>query len=135
MRDELERHGRLDDVDVAVVTFARAKFLDGYRQHLDIPFSVLSDEHRDTYRAYGLGRGSLRRIYRPATIKKYAQLMRAGKKLRRPTDDTRQLGGDFVVGADGLLRFAYRPVAPDDRPAPADMIAALDSPPSREPAA
>ena len=37
-------------------------------------------KHRDAYRAYGLGRGSLRRIYRPATIKKYVQLMRAGQE-------------------------------------------------------
>jgi peroxiredoxin len=135
VRDELERHGRLDDVDVAVVTFARTELVDGYRQHLGIPFSVLSDEQRDTYRSYGLERASLRRVYRPATIKKYAQLMRAGKKLRRPTEDTRQLGGDFVVGANGRLRFAYRPVAPDDRPEPADLIAELEPPPSREPAA
>jgi hypothetical protein len=96
---------------------------------------VLGDEDREAYRAYRLGRGSLRQIYRPATIKKYLQLMRAGKRLRRPTEDTRQLGGDFVVGADGLLRFAHRPVAPDDRPAPADLIAAFDVPPSRDPAA
>ncbi|MEO8696824.1 MAG: hypothetical protein ABI658_25165, partial [Acidimicrobiales bacterium] len=78
---------------------------------------------------------SLRRIYRPATIKKYVQLVRAGNKLRRPMDNTRQLGGDFVVGADGLLRFAYRPIAPDDRPAPADLIAALDPRPGTDPAA
>ncbi|MEO5842825.1 MAG: AhpC/TSA family protein [Acidimicrobiales bacterium] len=126
MRDELERQGRHHDVDVAVITFSRADLLAGYRRHLDITFSVLSDKDRHAYRAYGLGRGSLRQIYRPATIKMYVQLMRAGKKLRRPTDDTRQLGGDFVVGADGLLRFAHRPVAPDDRPPVADMIAALD---------
>ena len=134
MRDELERHGRLDDVDVAVVTFARADLLADYRRHLDITFSVLRDEHRDAYRVYGLTRGSLLQIYRPATIMKYVQLMRAGKRLRRPTEDTRQLGGDFVVGADGRLRFAYRPVAPDDRPAPADLIAALDPRPSTDPA-
>ena len=135
MRDELERHGRRHDVDVAVITFGRSDLLAGYRRHLDIPFAVLSDEHRSAYHAYGLGRGSLRQIYRPATIKKYVQLMRAGRKLRRPKDDTRQLGGDFVVGSDGRLRFVYRPVAPDDRPAPADMIAALDPPSSGDPSA
>ena len=125
MRDELERQGRHLDVDVAVITFGRGDRLADYRRHLDIAFSVLSDEHRDAYRAYGLSRGSLRAIYRPATIKKYVQLMRAGQKLRRPTEDTRQLGGDFVVGPDGRLAFAYRPVAPDDRPTPTAIVAAL----------
>lgn len=125
MRDELERQGRHHDVDVAVITFGRGDRLADYRRHLDITFSVLRDEHRDTYRAYGLSRGSLRAIYRPATIKKYLQLLRSGRKLRRPTEDTRQLGGDFVVGPDGLLRFAFRPVAPDDRPSASAIVAAL----------
>lgn len=125
MRDELERQGRHLDVVVAVITFGRGDRLADYRRHLDISFSVLRDEQRDAYRAYGLSRGSFRAIYRPATIKKYVQLMRAGQRLRRPTDDTRQLGGDFVVGPDGRLAFAYRPVAPDDRPAPAAIVAAL----------
>ena len=95
---------------------------------------MLRDEPRDAYRAYGLSRGSFRAIYRPATIKKYVQLLRSGQKLRRPTDDTRQLGGDFVVGADGRLRFAYRPVAPDDRPAPGDIVASLAPPLAPDPA-
>jgi hypothetical protein len=115
-------------VVVAVVTFGRADLLPAYRRHLGIDFAVLSDPDRQSYRAYGLDRGPWRQIYRPATIKKYVQLMRAGKRLRRPTEDTRQLGGDFVVGPDGTLRFVYRPVAPDDRPAVAEMLAALGPP-------
>lgn len=128
MRDELERRELHHDVDVAVVTFGQGGRLSEYRRHLDIPFSVLRDEHRDAYRAYGLGRGSLRAIYRPATMKQYIRLLREGKKLRRPTDDTRQLGGDFVVAPDGRLRFAFRPAAPDDRPSPVDMVGALHPP-------
>jgi hypothetical protein len=125
VRDELERNDRLRDVEVAVITFGEGAMALDYRRHLDVPFVVLRDEHRDTYRSYGLGRGSLLAIYRPATIRLYARLLRAGRTLRRPTDDTRQLGGDFVVGHDGRLRFAYRPAAPDDRPSPAAMVAAL----------
>lgn len=125
MRDELEHHGYRDDVDVAVVTFGAAHQASDYRAHLDIPFAVLHDVDRDAYVAYGLDRGSRRAIYRPATIATYVRLVLAGKKLRRPTGDTRQLGGDFVVGPDGRLRFAYRPVAPDDRPAAASIVAAL----------
>jgi peroxiredoxin len=123
----LQRKGR-DDVVVAVVTFGSPGLLAAYRAHLDIDFAVLDDPERETYRAYGLARGSWRKIYRPATIRKYIELMRAGMKLRRPTDDTRQLGGDFVVGPDGTLRFVYRPVAPDDRPDAAEMLAALEPP-------
>ena len=125
MRDELIRQGRIDDVTVAVITFTNADRLAAYRTHLDIDFDVLTDADRNVYRAYGLGRGRLRDIYRWQTLLQYARLLRGGKKLRRPTEDTRQLGGDFVIGADGRLRFAFHPVAPDDRPRASDMIAAL----------
>jgi hypothetical protein len=125
VRDALEHIGR-PDVRVAVVTFGSSDLLGAYRRHLDISFPVLSDRELHAYEAYGLGRGPLWRIYRPATIKKYVQLVRSGKKLRRPTEDTRQLGGDFVIGMDGTVRFAHRPVAPDDRPPVTDIIAALE---------
>jgi peroxiredoxin len=126
VRDELERQGHHLDIDVAVITFGHGDRLADYRRHLDVSFTVLGDEDRHSYRAYGLGRGSLRAIYRLKTIRRYVQLLRAGRKLHRPTEDTRQLGGDFVVGPDGRLRFAFRPVAPDDRPTAAAIVAALD---------
>lgn len=132
MRDELDRQGRIDDVDVAVVTFGTSDAA-AYRRHLGIDFAVLRDVDRAVYRAYGLGRGTARAIYRPATIAHYVRLIRAGKKVRRPTEDTRQLGGDFVIGADGRLRFAFRPAAPDDRPSPASMLATLDPPQGVDP--
>ncbi len=125
MRDELERQGRTHDVVVAVVTFDGADRLDAHRRHLGISFPMLHDADRDAYRAYGLDRGARRRIYRPATILRYVRLRRAGRQIRRPMGDTRQLGGDFVVGPDGRLRFAFRPVAPDDRPPAASIVAAL----------
>ena len=125
MRDELARSGRIDEVEVAVVTFGDADRLAAHRAHLGVPFAVLGDPARDTYRAYGLERASLRAIYRPATVRRYVELVRRGRRVRRPTEDTRQLGGDFVVGPEGILRFAYRPVAPDDRPSAAAIVAAL----------
>jgi len=44
--------------------------------------------------------------------------------LRRPTEDTLQLGGDFVVGRDGRLVYVYRSKGPADRPPVDDLIAA-----------
>jgi hypothetical protein len=45
-------------------------------------------------------------------------------KEQRPVQDTLQLGGDFVVGGDGRLVYAFRSADPDDRPPVADLIAA-----------
>jgi peroxiredoxin len=125
VRDELIQQHRLDDVCVAVVTFTDPDRLAAYRTHLGIDFTVLTDPGREVYRQYGLGRGRWLDIYRLRTLRRYATLIRQGRRMRRPTEDTRQLGGDFVIGADGRLRYAYRPEAPDDRPPAASIIAAL----------
>jgi hypothetical protein len=50
------------------------------------------------------------------------RLIRAGRRLRRPTQDTRQLGGDFVVDRRGRLAYAYRSARPDDRPPVEELI-------------
>jgi hypothetical protein len=36
--------------------------------------------------------------------------------LERPTEDTLQLGGDFVIGRDGTLVYGFWGEGPDDRP-------------------
>ena len=56
----------------------------------------------------------------------YARLIRAGRRLRRPTEDIHQLGADAVVGRDGTLRYLSFPSTPDARPPISDLIAALD---------
>ena len=56
----------------------------------------------------------------------YARLIRAGRRLRRPTEDIHQLGADAVVGRDGTLRYLSLPSTPDARPPISDLIAALD---------
>jgi hypothetical protein len=128
VRDELRSRGREHDVDLAVVTFGATGRGHDYREHLGIDCPILDDAERGAYREYGLGRGSLRSIYRGATLRRYAQLLRQGRRLKRPTADTRQLGGDFVIGVDGRLRFVHRPVAPDDRPTASSIVDALEPP-------
>lgn len=121
MRDRLDDLG---DAAVALVTFTRARNLRGYRSRFGLPFAVLADEAREVYRAYGLGRGPWWRIWGPATVRAYARLLRRGAHLQAPKEDTLQLGGDFVVGRDGRLVYAYRSKGPDDRPAVDELVAA-----------
>ena len=88
------------------------------------PLTLLVDEGRAAYRAYGLGRGSVRRVWGPRTWCAYAKLIAAGRRPRRATEDTLQLGGDFVVGSEGRLVYAFRSSDPADRPPLEDLIAA-----------
>ncbi len=122
MRDRLDEMG---DAEVVLVTFTRARNLRGYRGRLGLPYAVVSDETREAYRAYGLRRGPWWRVWGLRTLREYRRLLRRGSRLERPQEDTRQLGGDFVVDRDGRLAYAYRSQGPSDRPSVDELVAAV----------
>jgi peroxiredoxin len=119
-----DRLAEFANTQVAVVTFADPGLLDAYRRHLDLPFPVVSDPTRAAYQALGLERGSARAVWNLGTMRLYARLLREGGRVRRPTEDTRQLGGDFVIDAEGRLVAAFRPPSPDTRPSVEQLIRA-----------
>jgi peroxiredoxin len=119
---------RLDEfagAEVVLVTFTRARNLRGFRHRLGLRFPVVADQTRACYRAYGLGRGPWWRVCGPRVLLEYARLLRAGRRLERPTDDTLQLGGDFVVDRGGKIAYAYRSEDPDDRPSVDALVEAV----------
>lgn len=122
-----DRLTEFDPASVVLITFTGQRNLRGFRRLLDLRYPVLADETRAVYRAYGLGRAPWRRIWTWPTLRTYGRLLRAGHRLRRPTEDTRQLGGDFVVDPAGRIAYAYRSRTPDDRPAIAELLAAVDA--------
>jgi hypothetical protein len=122
VRDRLDELG---DATVAAITFAPQTALAEHRAHLELPFPLLADPDRDVYRRFDLGRGSLRDIWGLGTLRLYVQLVRSGRRLRRPTQDTRQLGGDFVIGRAGRLATGFWPSSPDDRPDVDALVAAV----------
>jgi len=122
---------RLDEfvpaTDVVVITFTEAHRRDAYVDRTRLPFPVLIDADRSTYRAYGLGRSSVARAWGARPALAYLRLVARGRwrDLRRPTEDTLQLGGDFVVAPDGTLAYGFWSEGPDDRPPVDDLIAAV----------
>jgi hypothetical protein len=122
VRDHLEELG---PAVVAVIAFADQAELAGHRDHLGLPFPLLADPDRSLYHRFGLQRGSLRDVYSPGTLRLYWRLLRAGRRLRRPVDDTRQLGGDFVLDRAGVLAAGFWPASPDDRPDVQQLIDAV----------
>jgi peroxiredoxin len=120
--DRLKRFG---DAVVVLITFTRPRNLHGFRRQLNLAYPVLADEARVAYRAYGLGRGRWWQVWGPQTLRAYGRLLRSGQRLRVPTQDTLQLGGDFVVDRAGRLAYAYRSRRPDDRPSVDDLLTAV----------
>jgi hypothetical protein len=130
VRDRLSELG--DETEVAVVTFTARENLADYRLSNDLPFPLLSDPDRGTYRAFGLGRGSIARVYGWRMAKRYWEILRRNgpSGLARPSEDTLQLGGDFVIAPDGTLIYGYWGEGPDDRPPVDELVDAVKDHPS-----
>jgi hypothetical protein len=122
-----DRLAEFSGAAVVLITFTRPRNLHGFRRRLALAYPVLADETRAIYRAYGLQRGSWRRVWDLKSGRAYGRLLRRGRRLERPSGDTLQLGGDFVVDRDGRLAFADRSTGPDDRPSVDDLVDAVRS--------
>lgn len=112
-REELRRR----DINVLLVSFEALERVRRYVAEDEIEWPILSDEAHELCEAYGLGRASLMRTWlSPRTIAYYCKAAFGGKKIRRPTSDTGQLGGDFLIDPVGRIVFAFRSAEPADRP-------------------
>ncbi len=112
------------NVSTLVVTFGSSPLAQAWLDETGVSFPVLLDEDRAVYRAYGLER-SWRRSWNLRTAWRYVQLMRAGRRWRGVQGDSTQLGGDFIVDAEGVVRLAYRSHDPTDRPSLSVLMAQL----------
>jgi peroxiredoxin len=121
-----DQRDRFGDAEIVVVSFASPQRLAQHREHLGVPFTFVSDEERVLYRLLGAERGTRRAVWSAGTLRMYAELIRRGRRLRRPSEDVRQLGADAVVGRDGRLRYLALPATPADRPPVDELIRALD---------
>lgn len=124
----LHHRERLDELGTALfVAFdAPERLQDSLLHGLEVPYPVLVDRRRSTYRAWGLRRGSLLAVWGdPGVWRRYASELAHGARLRRPGADTLQLGGDFVVDAAGTVIYS-RPQRRDDRPPVAELLRALE---------
>ena len=112
-RDRVERTGR---AAVFVVHDHPERVRAGLLRDLDLPWPVLVDLDRVAYHAWGLRRAAFRTVWLdPRVWGRYARLLLAGQRLQRLGRDSLQLGGDFVIGPDGVVTWA-RPQRADDRP-------------------
>ncbi len=122
--------------EVALITFTDRTNLVGYRATNPLPFPILIDADRSAYRALGLGRGSIGRVYGLQAARRYLEIIRSGgltgggglakaAGVLRPTEDPLQLGGDFVIDAEGTLAYGFWGRGPDDRPSVDELVEAV----------
>ena len=103
---------------MVLVSFTSPDALADYEHRTSYQFPVMTDPERAAYRAFGLGRATTQRVWAWPVWKRYAQILRGtGLGALRPAiEDTHQLGGNFIIDADGILSYAYWSQGPEDRP-------------------
>ena len=127
VRDHLNDLG--NDTDVVVITFAEQVNLTPYLARHELPFPVLSDTSLSAYRAFGIGRGTVRRVWGLRMVRRYIEIFREqGFELPgKATEDTLQLGGNFIIDPDGILIYGYWGKGPDDRPSVRALIDTIET--------
>jgi peroxiredoxin len=114
---EVAEHSAQIGADIAVVTFSQPNLLRAFEKQMDLSLRLYADPQRSVYRAFGFERGSRARVWLdPRVLRRYAQLLRRGRRLQRSDQDTLQLGGDVVIDRRGRLAWIHRSEGPEDRP-------------------
>jgi hypothetical protein len=123
-RDRIEAAGGV----VLAVGFEK---LDRMVRGLDWPWPILLDGDHSAYERFGLGRAPLTELLKPTGwMRGYVRELRAGNVrgavLSRPGNDMLQLGGDFVIDADGMVVLAHPSAEIDDRAPVGALVRALE---------
>ena len=88
-------------------------------------FRLCSDPERRAYSAFGLPRIPTRRLFGRRTAAAYARAALHGRWAFGKGSDVHQMGGDFGLDSDGIVRFAHVSREPGDRPRVGSLFAAL----------
>ncbi len=118
LRDHYPAFRELNTEVIALAAVDR-KPLIAFARELKLPFLVLSDVTGEVYRAFGLGKGM---VIRSRTLLVAAQLVWRAKRLYRPIGDIMQVGGDFIVDGNGIIRYAHSSEDPTDRPEADELL-------------
>jgi len=110
---------------VALISFGNTKLAQAWIEETQASFQFLLDTERKAYQAFSLEH-SMGRSWSPKVWFEYARLMAKGRRWRGIQGDSGQLGGDFIVDREGILRMAYRSHDPTDRPAVDYLLNRLD---------
>ncbi len=112
------------NVNIATVSFGTEYWSNVWLQETKSPFPFLVDQEKKAYQAYGLESSALR-AWSPRNLLYYAQAKLQGRETLGNRGDAKQLGGDFVVGANGRILLAHPSSDPVDRPSIDQLLQAV----------
>jgi peroxiredoxin len=109
---------------VIIVSFGTLPAVQQWIRDTCVTFDVVLDSDRHVYQAYQL-ESSRWRSWTLRTLWTYAKLLMQGRRLQPKDGDPHQLGGDFIIDANGKIQLAYRSHDPVDRPPVDDLLEIL----------
>lgn len=112
------------NTDVVTVTFGTPYWAKAWLQETQAPLTIWLDPEKKSYETYGMNR-SFWASWGPKNLWYYAKAIARGEEMHGNRGDTQQLGGDFIVDKDGIVRFAYPSKDPTDRPKISQLLATL----------
>lgn len=114
------------ETQVVTVSFGTPYWAQVWLQETRSPFPFLVDSERTAYQAYGLASSRLR-SWSPANVWYYTTAMLQGRATLGKRGDPHQLGGDFIIDRQGIIRLAHPSRDPTDRPALDEIVRALQA--------
>ncbi len=105
------------------MTFETQQQAQRYVAEIELDWPMLVDVERTIYRAYDLEpRASIWNLFRPTFWPHYLGLVMRGRRVRKPTGDIYQLGGNVLIDPDGIVRLHRSSTNPLDRPSPEQLL-------------
>lgn len=109
-------------VEVLAVSFTPPALMKQVLAETPQPFRMVSDPQRNGYQLLGMSRTRYLSFLRPRVLMKFIRQRRSGVEPKRPVDsDVLQLGGDFLLDAEGKVVWAWPSRDAQDRPSPAEL--------------
>lgn len=111
--DRLKANG----IDVIAVGHAPPAVTTRFVERDQLPFPVVTDVSKASYREMGLTRVPFIHFFKPRIVWDAIKKMLRGEKFRRltRTEDILQLGGDFLIDRDRKVLYAYPSIDATDR--------------------
>lgn len=112
------------NTNIVAISFGTTYWANAWQTKTNAPFPIWLDPNRDAYPVYGLEQSAWA-SWGPKNLWYYAKALLRGERLEKSGEDVTQLGGNFIVDSNGIVRFAYPSKDPTDRPTTEQIMNAL----------
>lgn len=110
--------------EAVTISFGTAYWAQMWLQETASPFPFFIDPERAVYHAFGL-QSSIFRSWMPQNLWYYTKAVLQGRELFGKRGDPHQLGGDFIIDGQGIVRLAHPSEEPTDRPSVERLLQVL----------